>query len=236
MSFRDGAPLNLVFDADDTLWDSNIHFLEAFEDFVTAFELIGLDAHRDHIKAIVRETELALIQTLGYGRKPYIEALHQASTKLAAELHRDRLRTHVERIGERLINRECELLSGVAETVPALARHHRLLIFTKGQRDEQLEKLQRSGLAPHFSRVETPHEKDVTAYMRLLIDAELEPARTFMIGNSPRSDINPAIRAGLRAAIYIPYSQTWELEHEELDPAEGRIIQLASFRELLGVF
>lgn len=236
MRFSDGAPLNLVLDADDTLWDSNIHFLAAFEEFVTAFELIGVSTHRDRIKAIVRETELELIQTLGYGRKPYIAALHQASAKLAAELHREQLRAHVERIGERLINRECELLTGVAETVPALAQRHRLIIFTKGQRDEQLEKLERSGLAPHFWRVETPREKDVDSYVRLLTDAELEPARTFMIGNSPRSDINPAIRAGLRAAVYIPYPLTWELEHEELDPAEGRIIQLASFRELLGVF
>lgn len=236
MGFCDGAPLNLVFDADDTLWDSNIHFLEAFEDFVTAFEAIGLSTHRDRIKAIVRETELELIETLGYGRKPYIAALHQASTKLAAELHREQLRAHVEQIGERLINRTCDLLAGVADTVPLLAKRHTLIMFTKGQRDEQLDKLRRSGLADHFSRVETPHEKDVDAYKRLVTDAGLDRSRTFMIGNSPRSDINPAVRAGLRAAVYIPYPHTWELEHEELDPAEGRIIQLASFPELLGVF
>ena len=236
MTFRDGSPLNLVFDADDTLWDSNTHFLEAFEAFVQAIAALGLDTHRDSVKAAVREIELELIQTHGYGRRPYVMALHRAVIQLAPELHREPLRLEVEKIGNALIQRECELLEGVAETVPELARHHRLILFTKGQRDEQMRKLELSGLAPYFNRIETPREKNPDAYRRLLIDAELDPARTFMIGNSPRSDINPALRAGLRAAVYLPYHHTWELEHEELDSAEPRIIELSSFRSLLLVF
>ncbi len=91
-------------------------------------------------------------------------------------------------------------------------------MFTKGQRDEQLQKLARSGLGPLFDRVETPREKDVDAYRRLVRDAGLDPTLTFMIGNSPRSDINPAFAAGLRA-VFIPHPHTWELEHEEINDA-----------------
>jgi FMN phosphatase YigB (HAD superfamily) len=72
------APLDLVFDADDTLWDSNIHFLEAFEAFVEAILALGVETHRDAIKAVVREAELELIQTHGYGRRPYVIALERA--------------------------------------------------------------------------------------------------------------------------------------------------------------
>ena len=236
MMFRNDAPLNLVFDADDTLWDSNIHFLEAFEAFVEAVAAVGVDAHRDSVKAAVRDAELELIQTHGYGRAPYVAALHRAVLRLGSELHQEALKLHVERIGKELIERHCELLSGVAETVPELASRHSLILFTKGQRDEQMRKLERSGLAPHFSRVETPREKDPAAYQRLLADAELDPERTFMIGNSPRSDINPSLRAGLRAAIYIPYQHTWELEHEELDLQDRRIVEISDFRDLLHLF
>ena len=236
MTFRDGAPLNLVLDADDTLWDSNIHFLEAFEAFVEAIATLGLDTHRDSVKAAVRDIELELIQTHGYGRRPYVMALHRAVTRLVPELHHESLLLEVEKIGNALIERHCELLEGVEETVPELARHHRLILFTKGQRDEQIAKLERSGLAPHFSRIETPREKDPEAYRRLPADAELDPSRTFMIGNSPRSDINPALRAGLRATIYLPYQHTWELEQEELDSGDPRIIELIGFRNLLLVF
>jgi putative hydrolase of the HAD superfamily len=236
MTFRDGSPLNLVLDADDTLWDSNIHFLEAFEAFVEAIAALGLDTHRDSVKAAVRDIELDLIQTHGYGRRPYVMALHRAVLRLVPELHHESLRIEVARIGNDLIERHCELLAGVEETVPELAHRHQLILFTKGQRDEQIAKLERSGLAPYFSRIETPREKDPEAYRRLLTDADLDPARTFMIGNSPRSDINPALRAGLRAAVYLPYQHTWELEHEELDTADPRIIELNGFRSLLLVF
>ncbi|MGH7838334.1 MAG: HAD hydrolase-like protein, partial [Candidatus Binataceae bacterium] len=73
------------------------------------------------------------------------------------------------------------------------------------------------------------------AYQRLVAQAELDPARTVMIGNSPRSDINPAIRAGLSAAVYIPHTRTWDMEHEELI-ADARILTIASFPHLTEVF
>jgi putative hydrolase of the HAD superfamily len=228
------ASLNLIFDADDTLWDSNIHFLEAFDLFAAAVTDARLGFERADVHAAVRRAELRLIKTHGYGRRPYVMALHQAAAELAPD-GRDHLRDEVERIGANLIERDSALLPDVEPTLQHLSRRHRLLMFTKGQRDEQLRKLERSGLAPLFARVETPREKDVDAYRQLVRDAELDPSVTFMIGNSPRSDINPAVRAGLRA-VYIPHPHTWELEREEIEAADGRIIEISSFRRLVEVF
>ncbi len=227
-------PLNLIFDADDTLWDSNIHFLEAFDNFAAAVGDADLGLSRVEIHAAVRRAEIRLIKTHGYGRRPYLMALHQAAAELAPAGH-DGLRDEIERIGAYLLERHCELLPDVEPTLQQLAQRHRLLMFTKGQRDEQLQKLARSGLAPLFDRVETPREKDVDAYRRLVHDADLDPSLTFMIGNSPRSDINPAVAAGLRA-VFIPHPHTWELEHEEINEAGDRIIELSSFRHLVEVF
>jgi putative hydrolase of the HAD superfamily len=228
------ASLNLVFDADDTLWDSNIHFLEAFDSFAVAVSDAGLGLSRVEVHAAVRRAELELIKTHGYGRRPYIRALHQAAAELAPD-GREGLREEIERIGTVLLDRECPLLPDVEPTLQELSQRHRLLMFTKGQRDEQLEKLARSGLGPLFDRVETPREKDVDAYRRLVHDADLDPSLTFMIGNSPRSDINPAVAAGLRA-VFIPHPHTWELEHEEINEAGDRIIELTSFRRLVELF
>ena len=226
--------LNLVFDADDTLWDSNIHFLEAFDSFAAALGDAVPGVSRARIQDAVRDTEMRLIKTHGYGRRPYVMALHQVAGELAPECD-DRLRSEVERIGAHLLERECALLPDVEPTLAELAERHRLLMFTKGNRAEQLQRLARSGLGPLFDRVETPREKDVDAYRRLVRDAGLDPSLTFMIGNSPRSDINPAIAAGLRA-VFIPHPHTWELEHEEINDAGDRIIELAAFRHLVEVF
>ncbi len=234
MSSSVAGSLNLVFDADDTLWDSNIHFLEAFDSFAAAVENSGLGLSRVKIQDAVRRAEVRLIKSPGYGRRPYVRALHQAAQELAPS-DSQHLRDEIERIGASLIERDCALLPDVEPTLRELSQRHRLLMFTKGQRDEQLQKLARSGLASLFDRVETPREKDVDAYRRLVRDADLNPAATFMIGNSPRSDINPAVRAGLRA-VYIPHPHTWELEHEEIAEADGMIIELTSFRSLVEVF
>jgi putative hydrolase of the HAD superfamily len=225
---------HLIFDADDTLWDSNIHFLEAFAEFAAAAAQNNPAIGEKSTADAVRRAELALIETHGYGRRPYVLALHRAADDLAGNRSAAALHAAVDRIGERLCVRDCPLLPDVAETVAALAQRHRLVLFTKGQRDEQLEKLARSGLQRYFSRVETPREKDVAAYRRLIREAELHPEHAWMIGNSPRSDINPSVRAGLRA-VYIPHPHTWELEHEELDQDE-RIVRIDSFRALLDLF
>jgi putative hydrolase of the HAD superfamily len=223
-----------VFDADDTLWDSNIHFLQAEAEFTSAMVAAGAGAP-DAVRTAIRRRELKIIRSHGYGREPYVVLMRQVAAELAPDGAREALVAAVERIGAHLLDRRCELLPGVEPTIAELARRHRLALFTKGQRHEQLRKLERSGLGRHFSHVEVPPEKDVAAYRRLVEAAALDPARTFMIGNSPRSDINPALGAGLRAVL-IPHPHTWELEHEEVDFADERVTVLANFRALLEIF
>ena len=78
----------------------------------------------------------------------------------------------------------------------------------------------------YFDHIELTQEKDRRAYTRLIELYCLDPAKTWMVGNSPRSDINPALQAGLHA-ILIPHPRTWELEHDQVRE-EGR----ERFREL----
>jgi putative hydrolase of the HAD superfamily len=228
------AGLNLIFDADDTLWESNIHFLEAEAAFIAMLGRVGV-VERDAIRNSLRHHELRIIAEAGYGRAHYITALHRVVPELAPAHHHGNLRDEVEQIGVRLLNRRCEVLPGVAETLEALAKRHRLLLFTKGHPGEQLAKLERSGLHGFFSRVGVPREKDPENYLLMMAQAELDPGRTVMIGNSPRSDINPALAAGLHA-VYIPYPHTWEFEHEEIDHDCGRVMTVTAFPRLLELF
>ena len=107
MSSSSTESLNLVFDADDTLWDSNIHFLEAFDCFAAAVGDAVLGISRVEIQAAVRRAEMRLIKTHGYGRRPYLIALHQAAAELGPAGH-DGLRDEIERIGVHLLERESE--------------------------------------------------------------------------------------------------------------------------------
>jgi putative hydrolase of the HAD superfamily len=226
--------LNLIFDADDTLWESNIHFLATEAAFIELLERAGL-TERDAIRIALRQHELKIIAETGYGRAPYVAALYRVMEELVPASHHNPLRDAIAQIGSELLTRHCDLLPGVAETLAVLAQRHRLLLFTKGQPNEQLGKLERSGLRGFFSRIGVPFEKNAQNYHLLIAQAGLDPGRTVMIGNSPRSDINPALAAGLYA-VYIPYPHTWEQEHAEIDSNCERMRTVTAFPQLLEVF
>ena len=119
----------------------------------------------------------------------------------------------------------------------AIAQRQRLIMVTKGNPDEQLGKLERSGLRSLFEAVEVLTEKDADSYRDVIQRHDCDPAITWMIGNSPKSDINPALKAGLNT-VFIPHDCTWVLEHEVVDaaPAGQRFIEVAKFCDLLDHF
>ncbi len=225
----------LLFDADDTLWENNIYFEEAISSFISYLD------HRTHTPEEVRDylnrVERATIQSHGYGlksfRKSLIKCFEQLTDKPLTQEKHERIVSFTQSIAEH----EIELLAGVAETLPQLASRHRCILVTKGDDAEQRDKLRRSGLGPHFAAIEVLDEKHHDAYRELAHQHECERDRTWMIGNSPKSDINPALAAGLNA-IFIPHGFTWVLEHEIVSqPAKEQcLLELGSFADLLAHF
>jgi putative hydrolase of the HAD superfamily len=123
----------------------------------------------------------------------------------------------------------------VAETIAYLAARHELILFTKGHPEEQAYKIEVSGLAPHFRHTAIVKEKDAASFRALVAECGLALERTWMVGNSPRSDINPALEIGL-GAVYIPHARTWSLETEEIRNGGGRLIVLERFADLRAHF
>lgn len=232
---RKAAPQVLLFDADDTLWENNIYFERAIASFISYL------GHATHSPAEVREhlnrVELSTIAQHGYGLASFRRSLvtcfeDLVGCKADAECHRI-----IETFAGIVAEHEIELLEGVADTLAELASRHRLLLVTKGRETEQRDKLARSILHPHFSHVEVLAEKNEAAYRDLVGRYDLSESSAWMIGNSPRSDINPALAAGLNA-VFLPHRDTWVLEQEKLrSPAADReLLELASFRQLLEYF
>jgi putative hydrolase of the HAD superfamily len=222
---------HLIFDADDTLWENNIHFERAIEDFLDF--LAHSTMTREQVRAVIDEIEMANFQTHGYGSAAFTRNLKQAYEHLAErQIDNDDLNT-VMAFGERILSQPVELIEGVEETLAILAVRHDLTLMTKGQHEEQRMKIDRSGLQGYFRHAEIVPEKNPAAYRAVVTRLELDSARTWMIGNSPKSDINPALAVGLNA-VFIPHTVTWRLEHEEVngEGSAGRLLVLERFREL----
>ena len=226
---------SLLIDADDTLWENNIYFERAIAAFISYLNHheYSPDEVRKSLNVVERET----IQTHGYGLTSFTRSLVATYERLSpapvTEHNIKRVRSFARSIAEQ----EIELLPGVAETLAELATRHRLILMTKGDRAEQADKLARSGLAAHFSAVEIVAEKNPATYREVIARHELTPRTSWMIGNSPKSDINPALAAGLHA-VFLFHPATWALEHATLDPAPPgqHLLELDSFAKLSTVF
>jgi putative hydrolase of the HAD superfamily len=197
--------------------------------------------HRVHTPEEVREhlnlVERATISQHGYGLKSFRRSLITCFEKLTDAPVSDEKHHRIVSFAESIAEQEIELLPGVADTLPKLAERHELHLVTKGDLAEQNDKLDRSGLRPWFTQVEVLPEKTAAAYRSLADQHGFTRDTTWMIGNSPRSDINPSLSAGLNA-IFIPHDFTWVLEHEVVDaPPPGRtLLELGSFADLLHHF
>ena len=225
----------LLVDADDTLWENNIYFERAIASFISYLD------HRVHTAEEVRGhlnlCERATIAVHGYGLQSFRRSLINCFEQLSDFPVTPERHARILSFTDAIASNEIELLPAVDTTLGELHQRHRIILVTKGNTVEQTDKLDRSGLRPHFNAVEVLSEKNPQAYRDVLIRHNCDPASTWMIGNSPRSDINPALAAGLNA-IFIPHDFTWVLEHEVVDPppAGKRFLELDTFADLLHYF
>jgi putative hydrolase of the HAD superfamily len=219
----------LLIDGDDTLWENNIYFEQAIEAFIDF--LAHSSMTRAQVRAALDEVEHMNVKVHGYGSASFTRNLQQTYERLAERDIRPTDIEHVLQLGQRIASQPVTLLPDVAKTVGYLARRHDLMLLTKGHPEEQRLKIERSGLEALFTATAVVHEKAEDTYRTIVKERRLDPARTWMIGNSPRSDINPALKAGLNA-VFIPHEHTWGLEKEEIAHADGRLLILHRFAEL----
>lgn len=221
----------LLIDADDTLWENNIYFERAIAKFISLLD------HKEHtpgqVRLFLNDVERECIISHGYGLHSFAHALVSTFEKLSIEPvtpdQHDRIHSFCHEVAEHPM----EIIHDVAETLKYLAARHHLILMTKGNIAEQSGKIERSGLKEYFSAVEIVAEKNVPTYRSIIEKYELPLTSSWMIGNSPKSDINPAIGAGLNA-VFVPHDNTWILEHEEVCSETGNctLIQVQSFGDL----
>jgi len=219
----------LIIDADDTLWENNIYFERAFEEFVAFLDHSSLTARQ--VRGVLDEIEDANNRIHGYGSLNFGRNLRQCYQRLAERDVREEDLKTVLGFAERILDCPMEVIEGVPETLAYLAPRHDLTLFTKGHPEEQKLKIDRSGLGGYFAHTAIVREKDAAAYRRLAEERGMVPERTWMIGNSPKSDINPALAAGLNA-VFVPHAHTWVLEKQEIEPGGGRLLVVERFADL----
>jgi len=227
----DGAQ-TLLIDADDTLWENNIYFERAIADFISFLN------HREftpqQVRQVLNDVERECIPKHGYGLHSFAHALVDTFERLAVEPLTPALHETIHGFAHTIASHPVEVLPDVPQTLAYLAERHHLILMTKGNPAEQTGKVERSGLKDYFAAVEVVAEKDPPTYRTVVGKYGLDHDVTWMVGNSPKSDINPALAVGINA-VFVPHDQTWVLEHEEIRSDgghAGRLLIVERFAQL----
>lgn len=221
----------LLIDADDTLWENNIYFERAIADFISFLD------HQEHtpeqVREVLNDVERDCIVKHGYGLHSFAHALVDTFEHLSVDPITPQLHERIHRFAHQIAEHPVEIIPGIPETLAYLGERHRLIMMTKGNVAEQSGKIERSGLKKYFAAVEIVPEKDEATYRKTAAKHALPAVTTWMVGNSPKSDINPALAAGLHA-VFVPHGNTWILEHEELAaaPAKQKLLVVDQFADL----
>lgn len=218
----------VFFDADDTLWE-NEQFFRSAEDSFT--ELLADYTSSEGVRQMLWQKQEDNIPLFGYGSKTYMIGMTDAAVELCGGNLPEHIYYGVKKIITDLAFHEFEIIEGVRETLEALQDRYRLIVATKGDLTEQMNKFRVSGLARYFHHCEVMENKDEKNYLELAAKNDMKPEQILMIGNSVKSDIAPVVNVG-GTAIHTPHDVVWV--HEMMDmPQSERIIEVQNIKEIL---
>lgn len=217
----------IAFDADDTLWDCQSHFEEVEN------HLYRLIAPYCEVPAQeLYKTESGNMADLGYGCKAFTISIIETALRVAGDHLSAQELAELLSHSKSLLHLPATPLPEVEETLERLqAWPYRLVVFTKGELQDQENKLKRSGLGRFFSHVEITSDKTEVEFQQLCEHLGILPSELLMVGNSLKSDIAPALTIGAQA-IHIPFHVTWQLEHAE-DIEHERLVKIDRFSEII---
>jgi putative hydrolase of the HAD superfamily len=216
------------FDADDTLWQNEQFFRISEKQFAAMLAEYG---DEEHIAARLLETEKRNLGHYGFGIKGFTLSMVETAIELTDGRAPASLVSDILAMGREMLAHPIETLPHVSETLEALSGEYRLVMITKGDLFDQERKLAQSGLGDFFDGIEIVSDKTDETYRRIFARHGDGADRSMMVGNSLKSDIWPALKAG-SWGVYVPHDLTWA--YERVDPPEGekRFVEIASLGDL----
>lgn len=221
----------LILDADDTLWESGLFFERTEYDFLSLMEALGHP--RAVVRSIVHRLDVERLALTGFGARPYIDTLRTIMNNIAPSPPLWVLDA-MNNLEQALLYHPLILLRDVYDTMVSLKEMSiPMIIYTMGEADHQLDKFSRSGLTDMVDECRVVPVKTVESLQQLLLEKKVNPSTCIFVGNSPRSDINPALANGVRA-VHVAKDRTWAAEREDFaDP--GSVLTIENFSELLPI-
>lgn len=213
----------LIFDLDDTLIHCNKYFEKTIHQFANliAHWFQPFHVHYDDIRRIQHEIDLKAVKEDGFLREhfpqSFIKTYHYYLRKFSITPDRQRI-MQLWDLGDSVYHQDFESYPHMLETLIELKESgHELHLYTGGVHEVQYRKVEKMGLQVFFEdRIYVAKKKVASFLESILTEQGMDRSRTWMIGNSLRTDIAPAFETGIHS-IFIPAEIEWEYNMMEIE-------------------
>ena len=205
----------IIFDFDDTLVYTHSIFRCATQAFCAHMQELGL--YDQNLPQVQDEFDRDNVRRVGYFAKEcFAESLEQTYCHYADKFGQSpalELRQAFFALGMAVHNEPIELLPDCERVLSELKGRYRLFLMTQGEKDIQQARLERSGLLSYFEKYYILRGKRPADFAAVCEENSVAVEECVSVGNSLRSDINPALAAGLQAIYLSMFS--WDFEYEQ---------------------
>ncbi|TDF93860.1 HAD family hydrolase [Paenibacillus piri] len=229
----------ILFDLDDTLIHCNKYFDLVVEQFADQMEMWfhTYSIPLADIKNKQAEIDLARVLVSGFAPDHFPQSFVDAYDYFSEMTGRSKTTYEIEQLielGRGVYGHAIEPYPYMMETLTKLETEgHVLHLYTGGDPVIQMRKVTEAGLLPFFSdRIHVARHKTVEFLEALIGNYGLNRTSTWMIGNSLRTDVTPALKAGIHS-IFMPALQEWSFNNVEIDAEpQGAFITLNSLLDI----
>lgn len=223
----------VIFDGDDTLWETQTLYDLAKRKFAALMAKEGFPSAES--LALFAEVDMANVRKLGFSRRRFPKSMadtYELLAKDAGKKVKPAVRKRAKALGESVFNRTPKLMPGVRRLLQRLTGRVRLVLMTAGDRAIQRRRIQTSGLARYFDFIDIPKIKDAAEFHRLIRLLRVNPDSAWMIGNSMKSDIMPAHKVGLNTVWLAGRGWAYDRSDETGDTVT-KVVDLEGVRRVL---
>lgn len=211
----------ILFNLDDTLSYCNRYFNQVIDEFADQMTTWFHSITKEEVKQKQLQIDVEAISQHGLKSERFPESFVNTykyfSDLTGKEMKKDDIQ-YVRDLGFKVFETPVEPIPYMNETLQRLKDEgHELYLHTGGDEANQRRKITQLELATFFEhRVFISEHKDTTALSDILKTIKADPKVTWMVGNSLRTDIVPALEMNIHA-IYIPAESEWEYNVVEVN-------------------
>ena len=205
-----------LLDADNTLWHVEPLYDRARARLVQLLADQGADAHA--ADAFQRKRDAQIFETLGYSDKrfeqSFVDTLHHCAPRSAGP----QVERKVRALARGALSSPAEVDPDAEQAIDLLRRYYKLGMITAGDRHIQQRRIKEFPYIWAFDAIRCVPAKTTDVFDRFCVEHGVDRSRSVVIGDSLRSDILPAIKAGL-TPIWVRNPNWHAVENQSAAPA-----------------